>query len=86
MGLNWAFFETNTVTSKSLEILKNFFRFSYIESFVILGNLFPFFYLSLNIFLEFFTFLTSARNFNLSAGNLGLFEKNGICFVRSIVN
>ena len=38
----------------------------------------------MNIVLEFYNFLTFACNFNLSAGNLGLFEKNGICFVRSI--
>ena len=33
-----------SILTKSLEILKSFFRFSYIESFVILGNLFPFLY------------------------------------------
>ena len=70
-----------------LEILKIFFRFTNIESFFVLGNLFPFFNLTSEyFFLEFFTFLTFAHNFNVSAENLGLIEENGIYFVRSIVN
>ena len=35
-----------------------------------------------HIFFEFFTSLTFACNFNLSAGNLGLFEKSSIYFIR----
>ena len=76
------------IIANTLETLKMFFRFANIESFFIL-NLFPFFNLkSEYIFrtLELFTFLTFACNFNLSAGNLGLFEKNGIYFVRTFVN
>ena len=42
--------------------------------------------MNLNIFLEFFTILIFACNFNLSEGNLGLFEKSSIYFIRSMVN
>ena len=45
-----------SILTKSLEILKNLFRFSYIESFVILGNLFPFFNLKCKYFLRIFYF------------------------------
>ena len=48
-----------------LEISKIFFRFTHIESFVVPGNLFPFFNLKFEYFLEFFTFPTFARNFSL---------------------
>ena len=69
-----------------LEILKIFFRFTYIEPFVVLGNLFPFFNLNFEYFLELFTVLFFACNFNVSAGNLGLFENSSIYFIRSNVN
>ena len=59
----------STLTS-SLEVLKIFYRFTDIEPLFGCGNLFPFFNLKSEYFMEFFTFLTFACNFNLAAGNL----------------
>ena len=87
MGVIWVYIER---FSKQIEYphkfvgnIEDLFRFTYIESFFVPVNLFPFW--SLNLFLEFSTFLIFESNVNMSAGNLGLFKKNGIYFVRSRV-
>ena len=78
--------EQSTLTSNLLEILKIPFRFTYIESFVVPGNLLPFFNFKFEYCFEFFSILTFACNFNLSTGNLGLFEKSSIYCIRSMVD
>ena len=86
MGLKQAFFEINRAPSQTCYNIEDLLSFTYTESFVIPGTLFSFFNLEFDYFFEFFTILTFACNFNLSAGNLGLFEKSSIYFIRSIVN
>ena len=86
MGLKWTFFEINGAPSQTCWKYRRSFVVLPTLNLVVPGNLFQFFNLKLEYFLEFFTFLTFAYNFHLSAGNLGLFEENGIYVVRSIVN
>ena len=72
--------------TKSLEILMISFRFTYIEALVILGNLLMFFDLKFEYFPKSFTFQSLACNFNASTANLGLCQRSGIYFIKSVVN
>ena len=69
-----------------LDVLKIFFRFTYIDSFFVPGNLFLFFNLKSEYLFKSFIFLIFACDFNLSARNLVLYKKSSFYFIRIKVN